>query len=336
MRNIFKLCLLGAAAAFIAAPASAEMWNIDFDHGTDAAGNNIDFLPNTIFSSKYSTTAWQRYDGQASGNPNNNTAHNPGDSGVQDPNFESGGTNHPGVTFTIDAWNHGADNNYYGTRGSAVGYDSRMTNGRDPDLEQSFNVAGGALGKDLEGNTIANSGYGNILILQSHENDYTKNCGGGLTTTGICEKIHYDHTHVKSDDQAGGWKNKAGDITFDFDEEVTLVKMNIFDIEEYGGKVKFYDVDEDGNETVVAVVDIPVIGDNGVGLLVFNEDNPELGIQADRMMVWLAGSGAIDNIMGDTGDTTTTIPEPATMALFGFGLAAIGFYRRRRPIGDTA
>jgi hypothetical protein len=348
MRNFYSFCLFGAVAAFLTAPASADMWNIDFDNGTQTGTNgeieNIQFAPDTIFSDRYGDN-WQRYDGISDGDRTSpTTAGNPEDRGVPGTN----GT----VTFDIDVWN-GA----YNTPGFAVGFDSTGTgvipnnyNTRDYDLKEfgfdnngnradsanydsnnddgfdnnnAFNT--NAFDND---NPIATTGYGNVLIIQSHEASYTKNCGGGRSSTGTC--VSTTHGHVKSDDQAGG-QNGAGDITFNFDEEVTLFKMNIFDIEEEGGKVKFYDAD--GNLIQGATVDIPVIGDNGVGLLFFNGTE---GVVAKSMMIWVAGSAGFDNIMGEGTDTETEIPEPTTMALFGVGLAALGFYRRRRSLEARA
>ncbi len=307
MRKFLGFCAIGAVAAFMAAPASADMWNIDFDNGTDELGNGITFSANTIFSNRKKSydsdlenDNWQRYDGKSDGNTNPG---NPGDSGVPAPADN--------VTFSIDVWN-GA----YGKSGFAVGYNSDGTGGRDADLEAGtggFNTGG------VQG--VADRGYGNILIIQSHEDSDTRSCGGGLNGNGIC---------TEADDQAGHYGN-AGDIIFDFDKEVTLFKMNIFDIEEENkSKVKFYDKDEEGEYVLVDWMYLPVVGDNGVGLLTFGED----GVKADRMMVWLAGSGGIDEIMGES-ETTTNIPEPGTMALFGVGLAAMGFYRRRRLQGQS-
>lgn len=295
MRKFFSFCLYGAVAAFLAAPASAEVWNIDFDNGVDELGNDITFDSNTIFSAPGGWNGrWQRYDAGTAGT----STKNPADGGIPNSN----------VNVKIDVWNGGrrdiyGNRVYGGSKGYAVGFDSSLSGTRDRDLEDPFIP---------QQNGIASSGYRNILIIQSHEDYYTRKCGGGLYGSGVCSE---------ADDEG-----KGGDIVFEFDQEVTLFKMNIFDIEESGGKVKF--ADADGNW--IHTVDIPSMDNNGVGLLTFNGEE---GFKAHKMMVWLAGSGGIDNIMGDSPTTTTNVPEPATLGLFGLGLVAMGLYRRRRIHG---
>ena len=161
-----------------------------------------------------------------------------------------------------------------------------------------------------------------------------KHCGGqsGTSThkavlnTGVCSDVGNDPGDQDfADDEAGG-----GDIVFEFDREVTLIKMNYFDFENGenspAARVKFAGADNIFNTSDDTVVFIPTVPDNGVGLLTFNGD---IGIKAHKMMVWLPGSGAIDNIMGDVETTTSTVSEPGVLALFGVGLVRLGIYRRR-------
>lgn len=283
MRKFFGISLFAATAVLAAGPAAADMWNIDFDTGLAADGQTIvDFAPDTIFSHPYSDTKWQRYDGLGGGG-------NPADGGIPGSN---------GVKVKIDVWNG------RGEEGFAVGFDSNNTGSRDSDLQHP------------------GAGFDNILIIQSHEASYTRNCGGGLYGSGRCFSDSYGH--VKSDDEAYG-----GDIVFEFDREVTLIKMNYFDIERWenrpNAKVKFFD---EYDNLVFSKKILPTVPDGGVGLLTFNGD---IGVKAHKMMVWLPGSGAIDNIMGNV-DTMTQIAEPSVLALFGVGLFAMGAYRRRRAV----
>jgi hypothetical protein len=308
MRKFFGLGLFAATAVLLAGPASADIWNLDFDTGLDADGNQITFAGETIFSDPDSSRKWQRYDGKGSVAPDANGAlpyrTNPSDGGIPGSN---------GVKVNIDVWNG------RGEPGFAVGFDTRNMYSRDNDLEAPFNPS------PSESQT---NGYGNVLIIQSHENYYTEDCGGGRLSggNGLCRyqtNASQTHGHTKSDDEAYG-----GDIVFDFDQEVTLLKMNYFDIEENENypkaRVKLYDE----NDNVILTKYLTPVGDHGVGLLTFYGD---IGVKAHKMMVWLPGSGAIDNIMGDTG-TTTQITEPGVLALFGVGLFAMGVYRRRREV----
>ena len=297
MRKLFGISLFAAAAVLMVGPASAEMWNIDFDTGLDANGDEISFAANTIFSDRTGDN-WQRYDGLSDGNTNPG---NPPDGGIPDSNVAG-----DRIKVNIDVWTAQCQN------GFTVGFDSTNQSSRDPDLEEHFT----AVSSSLPYHTSQTNGYDNVLIIQSRENSDTRSCGGGLSGSGVCE-------NNKADDEASG-----GDIVFEFDREVTLISMNFFDTEESGGKVKFAGADGIFDEWVT----LPAIPDHGVGLLTFNGD---IGIKAHKMMVRLAGSGAINNIMGETG-TTSTVSEPGVLALFGIGLVAMGVYRRRRGAIEPA
>lgn len=296
MRKFFGFGLSAAAVLLLAVPASATLWNIDFDNGLNASGEEISFAPNTIFSHPTQDGTHQRYDGI-------------GDGGIP-------GTN--GVTVEIDVYNaskrryNGTWNHYGGGPGHAVGFDTNNTNSRDPDLQRFRN------GQQQH---PGNESFNNILIIQSHEDYDTRTCGGGLgTTAGVCGPDSSGRN--SADDEA-----KGGDIVFEFNREVRLVKMNYFDIEyrENNPKAKVKAWDEDDNLVLNKYI-LPTVPDGGVGLLTFNGD---IGIEAQKFMVWLPSSGGIDNLMGDV-ITTTSVTEPGVLALFGAGLLGIGAYRRRR------
>jgi hypothetical protein len=280
MNKIVTIFVAGAAFIGLAGTASAAPWVIDFD--TKPGGGT--FAGDTIFGNG-DGTQYQRYEG-ANKVPNSS------------------------VNVTISG-------RKYGDPDLAVGYNSEGTVGRDPDLEQNpssfpYNSFGfNAQGTDLNGDPVANSGYGNILIVQEGY------CGSSGDTC------------AQADDNAGG-----GYLKFDFGAETRLLGMNVFDIEPncYGiGKV-YFDTDGDGDffDSGSIALDLPVVGDRGVTFMTFNQANPNDGILAYAMKVKFKESGAIDNITGDSPGGGNPVSEPASLALFGIGLAAMGIYRRRR------
>lgn len=207
------------------------------------------------------------------------------------------------VTITAGRW---------GNPDLAVGYGSEGPIGEDSDLEQNFTVAP-AFNTNPFGPSgptpVSNSGYGNILIVQE----------GGCESTagGVCTDVD-GNGHGGPDDEAhGGW------LKFEFDTAVRLLGMNVFDTEEGDGSVRFYD---DQGDLVTELMPLPNVGDRGVGFMTFNGTD---GIIAQTMKVKLKGSGAIDNITGDT-LSTSTVSEPAALSLLGAGLLVLGAYRRRR------
>ncbi len=318
MKKIFLTGITALAILGMAAPVSAANWVLDFDSDT-----NGDVARNTVFGNM---DQYQRYDG---------------------PNGIPGST--AGVTITAhDKYDHDSGCGYYNCYPNnnpgdpdtpdteryryAVGFDStkqsnlesgQTQNNQDPDLIENFsvkaksNVNSNAYGhENLSATTsgIDSNDYGNILIVQEKRDG---NDCRGISSSNVCSV---------PDDEARG-----GILMFDFTEEVDLVGMNIFDIEEdddcydYLGQVWFQH-GEDGNWESL---DIPKIGNNAVAFMEFGEE----GLGVTTMMVMFQGSGAIDNLTGDT--TTTTgggVPEPGTLALFGIGMAGMALVRRRRKL----
>lgn len=214
--------------------------------------------------------------------------------------------------------------------GPAVAFDTMRTGTEDSDLQQNRHNRNGF---HTNGSyPAAATGYGNILIVQ--EKDWADNTEeGNAPGSSWRNKDYYkscnSNTCLSPDDSGDG-----GDLKFTFSRTVRLIGLNLFDIEESGGKIKFYDREDDGGYELSAMIDIPVIGADTVGFLGFGEDGA--GVIADKMVVWFAGSGGIDNITGDAvtntggGTPSDQVPEPGALALLLVGLTAFGWSRREK------
>ncbi|CCQ72877.1 PEP-CTERM sorting domain-containing protein [Magnetospira sp. QH-2] len=172
-------------------------------------------------------------------------------------------------------------------------------------------------------NTNPNDGYnpGNVLIIQ--ENDY--GCDDGICNT--------------PDDEGS---RPAGFFEFEFSELVDITSIDFFDIEgaenndnaeiyfwtdvvqNDGSVVEQLITNDDTNDDHWHMVDT---GDNGWTQIVFNVEG------VSRFRIEMGGSGAIDNISGNRhAGGGGQVPEPGTLALFGFGLALMLWMRRRSMI----
>ena len=115
------------------------------------------------------------------------------------------------------------------------------------------------------------------------------------------------------DDEAGG-----GSITFEFNQEVTFLGVDVFDVSDGGAtfNIEFFDVDG----LFATVFFASGIGDNEYVSFLSQFDD------VVKIVFNFGGSGAIDNILFDAPE----IPVPAALPLLLSGLAGLGFASRRR------
>lgn len=228
-----------------------------------------------------------------------------------------------GVGVSISAFAHYNDRTF---SAPPVAFDTTRSGTEDRDLQENRS---GRTGFNTSGSFPASAtGYGNILIIQEkdraddfYEGDAPGSYWNGKKKYKSCNSIEC----LSPDDNAQG-----GDLNFDFTQTVRLTGLNFFDIEETGGMIKFFDL-VGGNYQFTSSISIPSIGGDTVGFLGFGENGG--GILADRMVVWLAGSGAIDNVSGDIdGPTGSSVPEPGAMGIILAGLVGFGVTRRRKTM----
>ena len=204
----------------------------------------------------------------------------------------------------------------------AVAFNTAASGTRDPDLEAPFVLSTNSVGTvDLD--------PGHVLIIQ--ENQWRDHNGDGIassfdrTQTDGCDDGVCDFP----DDEGG---QPAGTFTFAFTSGIVAVGLDVYDIEESGGSIEFFD-----GATLLATVSIPttVAGNNGAGNrgAAHIDFAAALGTAApsgvDVVKIHLAGSGAIDKFTGNA----VSVPEPASLLLFGAGLlgaGGVGLWRRRR------
>jgi hypothetical protein len=222
-------------------------------------------------------------------------------------------TQYTGIPWgaTISAVNLGSGPNL------AVAFDSTANPTRDSDLEDPWS------GGNLAPNPTPL--LGNVLIIQEN------NVG---TDDGVADR---------PDDELA---QPAGVITIAFNQTYDTFGLDLLDIENNteaaNYRMEFYN----GAVLVDTVVfsDLTDAGDaagyyqtGGSGIITWG-DNSANRVDAitlsdfNSVEIYFGGSGAIDNIEFSDGPGTNTneVPEPATMALLGLGLAGFAARSRKR------
>ncbi|XAL98604.1 MYXO-CTERM sorting domain-containing protein [Phycisphaeraceae bacterium D3-23] len=222
-------------------------------------------------------------------------------------------TQNAGVTISADNATNDVD--------VAVAFDSELFPSFDPD--QTFPWSGG--------NLPSNTSLGNILVIQADGP-----ISGGTVGPGV--EPHNEGARP------------AGDLIFDFDENITFFGLDVTDVdgpEEFqtnsGFNIQFF---LNGIEVAdVAFGELITPGNN------FYDPSIEFGdntanrispltaeqlrdhgfgdaVEFDRVIVSLGGSGAVDNIVFGTDDPPTGVPSPSA-ALAGLALLGLTIRRRR-------
>lgn len=194
---------------------------------------------------------------------------------------------------------------YYNTDSSndiydrQVAFDTNNVDSSDNDLEFA-NLSSATPYEPLyiDGITYATT-PGNVLILQ--END-----------TGCADEICDD-----PDDEGA---RAAGYFTFTFDDPVTILSLDFFDIEDATNQddiyytIYFYDSDDN----LISSQLIPTMEDSEWARQTYNIAN------VASIVLNMPGSGAIDNLAYRTAE----VPTPHAAIVFALGL--VGMYIRRR------
>lgn len=140
--------------------------------------------------------------------------------------------------------------------------------------------------------------------------------------------ISEDQDSSDPDDNASG-----GTLVFDFANPVTLLSIDILDMDDpngrdIGGTVSLLDA---SGITIGSIFEIPNLGDNSFQTLSFGTAGTA-GV--DKMKVWLRSSGAIPAFTYDDGvpppDTSISVPTPNVLALLAIGMAGSLVRRSRR------
>ena len=116
------------------------------------------------------------------------------------------------------------------------------------------------------------------------------------------------------------------DLTITFDTAVNAVSFYLGDILTAGGGSILFSIDGAPEVAALTLPDQPNATDTFFGIY-------DLGSSFTSIKIRTTDDGDIvglDDLAWATGSTPTAVAEPGTMALFGLGLAGLGYARRRK------
>jgi len=206
----------------------------------------------------------------------------------------------------------------------AVIFDSASPSGGDSDLGASFGTVTNG----------APASPGKILILQEFHSGTPNECTAtscpdpddeGRRDATVATGANVT-TAIKDEQSADSVfpDNGTGVFNFTFSKNIYLESIDFYDIElaeDGAGNKRIRVYDSLGTNIAFHTFDIPETGNHNGTRKFLNIANVR------RLEIVLAGSGAVDNIIG----RMTTVSEPAMAGLFGFGLLGL-FWRRRRGL----
>lgn len=228
-----------------------------------------------------------------------------------------------GVTVSADNFFAPSDSDL------AVVFDSAHPSGGDSDLGAPFWSASNG----------APESPGKILILEEFHSSEPDECDsdscddpddegrrGADVSSG--SDVSSDIKEEHSDDFTTFPDDGTGVFNFTFTKNIYLESIDFYDIEseedgDNNARIRVYD--SLGTNVAFQTFDIPHTGDHQGTRKFLNIANVR------RLEIVLAGSGAVDNIIG----RMTSVSEPGMAGLFAFGLLGL-FWRRRRSLRRAA
>lgn len=215
----------------------------------------------------------------------------------------------PGLSVTLRTDNYATSQVFSQQYDFGVVFDTAVAgSSADPDLGPFFdfdeNHSGNQNPQVMQG---LPDGYspGNVLIIQNDSDD------AACRPDGICDNPNDERNPPAP----------IGKHIFEFGELVDIDSVDFFDVEEGSGAIWALDADD---IIIGAAISVPTNGGDDMYSTIIVD---KTGVK--KLVIEIGGSGALDSIVGDF-TTTTQVPEPTSMSLFGLGLVGLAYVNRRR------